>query len=70
VPVLAGKLDARQSWADALLGWIFLAAAVGIVGLGLFEDGEDQRAVFQAAIVPAVIGVTVLLYCWVARPKA
>jgi hypothetical protein len=69
VPVLAAKLEARQPWADALLGWIFLAFAVALVGIGLFEQGDDQRAIFQAAVVPVVVGITVLLYCWVARPK-
>jgi hypothetical protein len=70
VPVLAGKLEARQPWADALLGWIFLAFAVGLVALGLFEQGDEQRRIFQAAVVPVVVGVTVLIYCWIARPKA
>ena len=70
VPVLASRLEARQPWVDALLGWIFLAFAVGLVGLGLFEDGYEQRRIFQAAVVPVVIGVTVLVYCWIARPKA
>jgi len=70
VPLLAARLEARQPWADALLGWVFLAAAAALVGLGLFEDGEDQRRIFQAAVVPVVIGITVLVYCWLARPKA
>jgi hypothetical protein len=70
VPVLAARLEARQPWADALLGWIFLAAAAALVGLGLFEEGDDRRAIFQAAVVPVVVGVTVLIYCWVARPKS
>ncbi|MEA3031057.1 MAG: hypothetical protein QOG13_2382 [Sphingomonadales bacterium] len=69
VPVLAARLEARQPWADSLLGWIFLAFAVALVGIGLFERGDDQRAIFQAAVVPVVVGITVLLYCWVARPK-
>lgn len=69
VPVLASRLEARQPWADALLGWIFLAFAAGLVLLGLFEDGEDRRRIFQAAVVPVVIGVTVLVYCWLHRPK-
>ena len=70
VPVLAARLEARQPWADALLGWIFLAFAVALVGIGLFEQGDDRRAIFQAAVVPVVVGITVLLYCWVNRPKA
>jgi hypothetical protein len=69
VPALADKLEARQPWADSLLGWIFLAFAVAMIGIGLFEEGEDRREIFQAAVVPVVVGVTVLLYCWLQRPK-
>jgi hypothetical protein len=69
VPVLAARLEARQPWADALLGWIFLAFAVALVGIGLFEEGDDRREIFQAAVVPVVVGITVLIYCWVGRPK-
>jgi hypothetical protein len=69
VPVLAGRLEARQPWADAMLGWIMLALAAAIVLLGLFEQGYDQRRIFQAAVVPLVIGVTILIYCRLMRPK-
>lgn len=61
VPILADRLDARQPWADALVGWIFIAFAVGLVLMGALEPGEKRR-VLQAALVPAIIGVTVLLY--------
>ena len=61
VPVLADRLDSRQPWADALVGWIFIAFAVGLVLMGALEPGEKRR-VLQAALVPAIIGVTVLLY--------
>ena len=74
VPVLAQRLEARQPWADALLGWIFLAVAVAMVLLGLTEDDSGQRReMLRAAIVPVVVGVTVLLYTrYAARnaPKA
>ena len=63
VPLLADKLEQRQPWADELLGWIMLAFAVAIVLLGLFEDHYEQRDMFQAAIIPAVIGLVVLAYC-------
>lgn len=71
VPLLAGKLEARQPWADALLGWIFLAFAIGLIGLSLFEDADQRREMLQAAIVPIVIGLTVLLYVRMAarRPQ-
>lgn len=70
VAVLADKLEARQPWADALLGWIFLAFAAAIVGLGLFENQESQRQIFEAAVVPVVIGLTILLYVHFAAKKA
>jgi quinol-cytochrome oxidoreductase complex cytochrome b subunit len=61
VPILADRLDSRQPWADGLIGWIFIAFAVGLVLMGALEPGEKRR-VLQAALVPAIIGVTVLLY--------
>jgi hypothetical protein len=70
VPLLAEKLEARQPWADALLGWIFLAFAAAMVALGLFEDGEDRMRIFQAAVVPVAIGLTVLLYVRIAGRRA
>lgn len=70
VPVLADKLDSRQPWADALLGWIFLAFAAAIVALGLFEPPFHQREIFQAAVVPVVIGITILVYVHFAAKKA
>ena len=69
VPILADKLEQRQPWADELLGWIMLAFALGMVLLGLFEDDYDRREIFQAAVVPVVIGVTVLVYCRLMAPK-
>jgi hypothetical protein len=70
VPILAAKLEARQPWADALLGWIFLAFAAALVGLALFEEYYRQWQMLQAAVVPAVVGVTVLAYCYLMKPRA
>lgn len=70
VPLLAEKLEQRQPWADELLGWIMLAFALGIVLLALFEDPYDRNEMYQAAIVPAIIGVVVLAYCRLMVPKA
>lgn len=70
VPILAQKLEARQPWADALLGWIFLAFAAAIAGLALFEDYYQQWQMLQAAVVPAVVGVTVLAYCHLMKPAS
>lgn len=67
VPILAGRLEARQPWADALLGWIFLAFAAALVALALFEDGGDRRELLRAAIIPVVVGITVLVYVHLAR---
>ena len=69
VPALIAKLDERQPWADALLGWIMLAAAAGLVLLSLFEDYDERREMMQAAVIPVVIGVTVLLYVRFARSR-
>lgn len=64
VPILAGRLDARPLWGDFLLGWIFLALAVGLVLLGLTDDEGQRNELLRAAIVPAVVGVTVLGWSW------
>jgi hypothetical protein len=69
VPMLADKLEARQPWADSLLGWIFLAFAVALAGLAFFEDGDERLALLKATVVPVVIGVTVLLYVRFAQPR-
>jgi hypothetical protein len=66
VPLLVAKLEARQPWADALLGWIFLAFAATLIGLALFEDPQDRTRMFQAAVIPVVLGLTVLLYVRIA----
>jgi hypothetical protein len=70
VPLLVAKLEARQPWADSLLGWIFLAFSVAIVGLALFEEPYARTRMLQAAVVPVVVGLTVLLYVRIAAPKA
>ena len=69
VPLLAQKLEARQPWADALLGWIFLAFAVALGLLALFEEGGDRQEMLKAAAVAVVVGATVLLYVHFARPR-
>jgi hypothetical protein len=69
VPILADKLEARQPWADALLGWIFLAFAAALVGLALFEVGRDREETLQAAVIPVVVGITVLIYVHFARRR-
>ena len=69
VPLLASKLEARQPWADALLGWIFLAFAAALLGLARFRDGEEQRQMLEATVIPVVVGVAVLLYVRFARPR-
>lgn len=63
VPLLVQRLEARQPWGDAMLGWIFVALAVGLTLLGLTDpDADDRREMLRAAIVPLVIGGTVLLF--------
>ena len=62
VPILAERLDARQPWADALIGWVFIALAVGLALMALFEERYEQQQILQGAIVPLVIGATVIAY--------
>ena len=63
VSLLAERLDRHPPWGDALLGLIFLALAAAMVLLGLTDEDRDARQqLIRAAIVPAVVGVTVLLY--------
>ena len=71
VPLLAGRLEARQPWADAMLGWIFIAFAVALALLGVTEpDASDREDMLRGVIVPLIIGVTVLLFTHFGRPKA
>jgi hypothetical protein len=63
VPILVERLEARQPWADAMLGWVFIAIAVAMALLGLTdEDPEARRQLLRGAIIPLVIGVTALAY--------
>ena len=70
VPLLVQRLEARQPWADAMLGWIFIAFTIGIALLAITDsDPYDRREMLRAAIVPLIIGVTVLAFTYLARPK-
>lgn len=71
VPLLVERLDRHAPWGDALLGWIFLALAVAMALLALTDPDEYDRAeTLRAAIVPAVVGIAVLLYARVSARKA
>src|SRR5688500_3716807 len=70
VPLLAAKLEARQPWADALLGWIFLAFAAALVALALFEANEERNEMLQAAVIPVVVGITILIYVHLMQRKS
>ena len=69
VPLLVERLDRHPPWGDALLGVIFLALAAAMLLLGLTDpDDRERTELLRAAIVPVLIGVTVLLYTrWAAR---
>ena len=63
VPMLVQRLEARQPWADAMLGWIFIAFTIGIALLAITDsDVSDRREMLRAAIVPLIIGITVLAF--------
>lgn len=68
VPLLAERLEQRQPWADALLGWILIALGVGIGLLAvLFESGERRLDQLQAAFVPTFVGIVVLIFIALSR---
>ncbi|HEY0324519.1 MAG TPA: hypothetical protein VGC46_00900 [Allosphingosinicella sp.] len=70
VPLLVQRLEARQPWADAMLGWIFVALTVGIALLAITDSNPyERREMLRAAIVPLIIGVTVLAFTYLMRPK-
>ena len=71
IPVLASRLEPRPLLGDYLLGWIFLALAVGMALLAITEPDEgDRPEMLRAAIVPALVGATVLAYSWFAQRSA
>ena len=69
VPILAARLDERQPWADALLGWLFLTFAVVLAALAFFEYEPERTRMLKAAVIPAVLGVVTLVYINLARPR-
>jgi len=70
VPLLVERLEARQPWADAMLGWIFVAFTVAVVLLAVTDsDPIDRREMLRAAIVPLVIGLTVLAFTYLSKPR-
>lgn len=71
VPLLADRLGRYPPWGDALLGVIFLALAAAMILLGLTEEDQDESyEILRGAILPAVVGVTVLLYTRFAARRA
>ena len=62
VPMLAERLDARQPWENELIGWVFIAFAVGILLMGMLERSTDWRQTLGVAIIPGLAGIVVLLF--------
>jgi hypothetical protein len=69
VPALIAALHRRAPWVDALLGWIAIALGVTIVVLSLFEDEVVRNEYLKASVLPFVVGIVVLVYLRVARPR-
>ncbi len=71
VPLLVDRLSLAQPWADAMLGWVFIALAVGIATLALISPDDGNRPeMLRAAIVPLIIGATVLLFVRTRKPPS
>ena len=69
--MLVQRLEARQPWADAMLGWVFIAFTIAIVLLAVTDsDPSDRREMLRAAIVPLIVGVTVLAFTHFAGRRA
>lgn len=62
VPVLAQRLDSRAPWENALIGWVFITFAIGIVLMGLLEGSQQWRETLGVALIPGLAGIVVLLY--------
>ena len=67
VPILAERLDSRASWENGLIGWVFIAFAVGIVLMGVLERMPDWRQTIGVAIIPGLAGIVVLLFVHLSR---
>jgi hypothetical protein len=60
VAILADRLNGREPWENELIGWVFVAFAVGIALIGVIEGQGHWRETLEAAIVPGLAGVVVL----------
>jgi len=60
VPILVERLDRRAPWENELIGWVFVAFAVGIVLIGVLEGPPRLREALEVAIIPGLAGVVVL----------
>ena len=71
VPILAERLEPRPLWGDYLLGWIFVAFTVALILLAITDrDPEARSDMLRSAIVPAIVGITVLAYSWFASRRS
>lgn len=62
VSVLAERLDSRQPWENELIGWVFIAFALGLAAIGLLQGAPQWRQTLEASIVPALAGLVVLIF--------
>lgn len=61
VPALLDKMTQRTPMALGKLGWLVIALAVGLALTGAIDDGADGEALMLTAILPAVLGIAMLL---------
>ena len=62
VSILAERLDTRHPWENELIGWVFIAFAVGIVLVGLLDGSAHWRETLEVAVIPGLAGVVVLFF--------
>ncbi len=59
---LAAKLGRHRSLVDEIFGWVLTALAAGLAIFGMLGGGSDPSFIVKFAVVPAIIGLTIIAY--------